>query len=133
MLVTTFILVVFAGTIAFGIVYNNARISLSMRSRDLASLRVLGFTRAEISAVLLGELAAYVLLAIPLGLVIGAWLAYGVVSTIDAESFRFPVVISARTYAFAVAVTLGAALVSALLVRRQLDRLDLVAVLKTRE
>jgi putative ABC transport system permease protein len=131
--VTTLILVLFAGTIAFGVVYNNARIALSTRSRDLASLRVLGFTRREISAVLLGELATYVFLAIPPGLAAGYGLAHLVASMADPESFRFPVVVSAKTYAFAVAVTVGAALVSALLVRRQLDRLDLVAVLKTRE
>jgi putative ABC transport system permease protein len=131
--VTTLVLVLFAGTIAVGIVYNNARIALSLRSRDLASLRVLGFTRAEISSVLLGELATYVLLAIPVGLAIGTWLAHLVGGMADPEAYRFPVTISGPTYAFAVVVTLGAALLSALLVRRKLDTLDLIGVLKTRE
>ena len=131
--VTTFILVLFAGIIAAGVVYNNARIALSMRSRDLASLRVLGFTRAEISSVLLGELAVDVLLALPLGLVLGTGLAHLVGKLVDPETYRLPVVISARTYAFSIAVTAGAALLSAMLVRRKLDKLDLIAVLKTRE
>ena len=131
--VTTFILVLFAGTIAAGVVYNNARIALSIRSRDLASLRVLGFTRGEISSVLLGELAIDVLLALPLGLAIGTGLAHLVGGMVDPETYRLPVTISGRTYAFSVAVTTGAALLSAMLVRRQLDRLDLIAVLKTRE
>jgi putative ABC transport system permease protein len=129
----TLILTLFAATIAIGVVYNNARVALSLRSRDLASLRVLGLTRAEISAVLLGELAVQVLLAIPIGLVLGTLMAEAVMSTADPERYRMPAIISSRTYAFATLVTVGAGLVSALLVRRKLDRLDLIGVLKTRE
>jgi putative ABC transport system permease protein len=133
MLVFTLIATLFAATIAIGVVYNNARVALSLRSRDLASLRVLGFTRAEISAILLGELALQVLLAIPLGLFIGTGMAEAMMSGVDPETYRFPVVISVHTYVFAAVVTLCAGLFSALLVRRKLDRLDLIGVLKTRE
>jgi putative ABC transport system permease protein len=133
MQVFTWIITIFASIIAVGVVYNNARVSLSMRSRDLASLRVLGFRRAEISAVLLGELAIQVLLGLPPGMYIGKWLAVAMMSGVDTEQYRFPVVISPQTYAYAAIITLGAALVSALLVRRKLDRLDLIGVLKTRE
>ncbi|MGF1467755.1 MAG: ABC transporter permease [Sandaracinaceae bacterium] len=129
----TVILTLFAATIAVGVVYNNARVSLSMRSRDLASLRVLGFTRAEISAVLLGELAVQVLIAIPIGLWIGTLLAEAILGAVDQERYRMQAAISSQTYAYAALVTLAAGLVSALLVRRKLDRLDLIAVLKTRE
>lgn len=129
----SFILTLFAATIAIGVVYNNARVALSMRSRDLASLRVLGFTRGEISAVLLGELAVQVLLAIPLGLLFGTWMAEGIMATADPERYRMQAVISSQTYAFATAVTLASGIVSALLVRRKLDHLDLIGVLKTRE
>lgn len=129
----TFVLTLFAVTIAIGVVYNNARVALSMRSRDLASLRVLGFTRAEISAVLLGELAVQVLLAIPIGLWLGGLMADAIMAGADPERYRMPVIISSQTYAFAAAVTMAAGLVSALLVRRKLDRLDLIGVLKTRE
>lgn len=134
-MMTTFtvILTLFAAVIAIGVVYNNARIALSMRERDLASLRVLGFTRAEISSILLGELAVQLVAAIPLGLVLGTILANAMMSIADAETYRFAVVISARTYIFATVVALGSGLVSALLVRRKLDRLDLIGVLKTRE
>jgi putative ABC transport system permease protein len=127
------IIVVFASVLSVGIVYNNARVALSQRGRDLASLRVLGFTRGEISAVLLGEMAIQVLIGVPVGIVIGRALAIAIASTVDPERFRFPVVVSAQTIAYATGVTLLAALASALLVRRRLDNLDLIAVLKTRE
>jgi len=133
MLVMSFILTLFAATIAVGVVYNNARVALSMRSRDLASLRVLGFRRGEISAVLLGELAIQVLLAIPIGLPIGAWMAQAMMKMSDPEQYRLPVDLSSMTYAYAAGVTIVAGAISALLVRRKLDKLDLIGVLKTRE
>lgn len=129
----TLILTLFGGVIAVGIVYNAARIALSMRARDLASLRVLGFTRREISAVLLGELATYVLLGLAPGMLLGRGLAWLMMSAVDQEIYRIPAIVGPSTYAFASLVTVGAAVVSALLVRRRLDRLDLVGVLKTRE
>ncbi|MFO0876168.1 MAG: FtsX-like permease family protein [Gemmataceae bacterium] len=126
--------VVFASIIAFGVVYNSARITLAERSRELATLRVMGFYRAEISLVLLGELAILTLAAIPLGLVIGRGLAALVITTAyDTELFRMPLVVSRWTYGFAATVTLTAALVSGLIVRELIDRLDLVAVLKSKE
>ncbi len=134
MIVTmSLIIALFAGTITVGVVYNNARVALSMRGRDLASLRVLGFTRAEISAVLIGEQLIQVLAALPVGLFLGRALVHFLASMTDPETYRLPVVLTSRSYAFAAAVTILAATVSALLVRRRLDRLDLVAVLKTRE
>ena len=133
MVVISLVLTLFAAIIAIGVVYNNARVALSMRSRDLASLRVLGFTRGEISRILLGELGLQVVVAIPLGWVFGYWLTALVMGTVHAEMYRFPVTISSRTYAIATLTVVAAGRVSALLVRRQLDRLDLVAVLKTRE
>jgi putative ABC transport system permease protein len=129
----TIITVAFAAAIACGVIYNNARVALSTRSRDLASLRVLGFTRREISAVLLGELAVQVIIAVPIGLWFGSRWTAAVMSTADPEMYRMPVEVTRFSYGFAVAVTAGAALISALLVRRMLDRLDLIEVLKTRE
>jgi putative ABC transport system permease protein len=125
--------VLFAAIIAVGVVYNAARVSLSERSRELASLRVLGFTRGEISAILLGELAVITILAIPLGLLIGYLLATFVVFAFETEMYRFPAIVSVRTQAFAAIVTLVSAILSGLIVRRSLDRLNLVEVLKTRE
>ena len=125
---------VFFGTvIAFGVVYNTARITLSERSRELATLRVIGFTRAEISRVLLGEIAVLTVAAIPLGLALGYGLAALTVEGLQTETQRFPLVVSRATYGFAVTVTLVGTLLSALVVRRRLDQLDLVAVLKARE
>lgn len=131
--VFTWIMTLFAAVIAVGVIYNNARVALSQRTRDLASLRVLGFTQREIAAILFGEQAVQVALAIPLGLLVGRWLAHLMMSEVDPEMYRLPVVISERTYLFATAVTLVSALVSALILRRKLTRLDLIAVLKTRE
>ncbi len=132
-LVFSVILTAFASVIAVGVVYNNARVALSMRSRELASLRVLGFTHREVATILVGELAIQVLLAIPPGLLIGTWLATAMMSLTDPETYRFPVTISARSYAFAVVVALAAGAVSALLVQRRLRALDLIGVLKTRD
>jgi putative ABC transport system permease protein len=127
-------IVVFASIIAFGVVYNSARIALSERSRELATLRVLGFTRAEISFILLGELAVLTLVAIPIGLVLGYGLAYLVIHfAYDTELFRIPLVVTRFTYGFAATITLITAVLSGLVVRRRLDHLDLVAVLKSRE
>jgi putative ABC transport system permease protein len=125
--------VIFASIIAIGVVYNNARISLSERSRELATLRVIGFTRGEISLILLGELAVLTLVGIPLGLGLGYLFAALSALSLDTEVYRIPLVVRPATYAFATTVVLVAALISGLIVRRKLDHLDLVAVLKMKE
>jgi putative ABC transport system permease protein len=125
--------VIFAGIIAFGVVYNAARISLSERSRELASLRVLGFTRREISAILLGELALLTAFSLPLGSAIGYGLSVLILESFTSEVFRIPLVVHANTVAWAWLVVLAASALSGLIVRTRLDELDLVAVLKTRE
>jgi hypothetical protein len=133
MLQMQFYNVIFACIIAFGVVYNTARIALSERGRELASLRVLGLTRGEISFILLGELAVLTLLALPLGIGMG-WLLVKIVCTfLDTEMYRIPFVIAPATYGFSVTVVVVAAMISGLVVRRRLDHLDLIAVLKTRE
>jgi putative ABC transport system permease protein len=133
MFLQIFLNVMFAGVIAFGVVYNSARVSLSERERELASLRVLGFTRAEISLILLGELAVLTLLALPVGAAIGFVLGQVIMTAFNNEVYRLSFVTSPPTIAWSFLVVIAAALVSGLLVRRRLDRLDLVAVLKTRE
>lgn len=132
-LVFSAILTVFASIIAVGVVYNHARIALAERAWELASLRVLGFTRGEVSAFLLGELALEIVLAIPLGLVAGYWLAAGIVQLIKTDEFFFPLIIRPPTYAYAAITVVAAGVASALIVRRRIDTLDLVGVLKTRE
>jgi putative ABC transport system permease protein len=127
------VLIGFASIIAVAVVYNAARIALSERGRDLASLRVLGFTRGEVSLMLLGEQALLTVIAIPLGFLIGHQICAALARQYQWELFRLPLVISGRTYAFALLVVSAAAVCSSILVRRRLDRLDLVEVLKTRE
>lgn len=122
-----------AAIIAFGVVYNFARISLSEQGRELASLRVLGFTKAEISWILLSELAILVLLAQPVGWLIGYGFAAAMAAGFESELYRVPLVVNREVFAYASLVVIGAALVSGLIVRRRIDRLDLIAVLKTRE
>jgi putative ABC transport system permease protein len=126
-------LLVFAGVIAVAVIYNGARIALSERGRELASLRVLGFSRPEVATLLFGEQAIVTFLGIPLGWLIGYLLSLGLVNSLQSESYRIPVVVNVRTYAWTAIVAAIAAIVSALLVRRRLNRLDLIAVLKTRE
>ena len=133
LLTFAFFITLFAGTIAFGVVYNSARITLSERSRELASLRVLGFTRGEISFILLGELAVLTFAAIPMGYLIGGVFCRYIAIALETDLFRFPFVIQPSTYSFAAAVVLASSLISSLSVRRKLDALDLVAVLKTNE
>jgi putative ABC transport system permease protein len=132
-LIMSTILTVFAGVIAVGVVYNNARIALAERSWELASLRVLGFTRAEVSTLLLGELALGIAVALPLGMFLGWALTHTLVELMRSDQFLFPVVIRPRTYAWAALCVVGAGVASALVVRRRIDRLDMVASLKTRE
>jgi putative ABC transport system permease protein len=126
-------MVMFACIIAFGVVYNSVRITLAERARELATLRVIGFTRVEVSRILLGELAVLTAVAIPGGLWLGYVLAKLDTLANDTELFRLPLCIEPSTYGFAVVVTLLAALISGLIVRRQIDRLDLVSVLKSKE
>jgi putative ABC transport system permease protein len=133
MLFFTFIATILASTIAFGVVYNSARISLSERSRELASLRVLGYTRGEISYILLGELGLLTLLALPFGFLFGRGLCIYIAKAVESDLFRIPVVIQASTYTLGAAVVLISASVSGLIVRHRLDHLDLVGVLKTKE
>ena len=130
---TAVILGFFASIITIGVVYNSARVVLAERSRELASLRVLGFTRGEVSGVLLGELWVQQLLAVPMGCVLGYQFAVAALSNVDTELYRFPVIIAPKTYVLGVTVMLVAGIVTGLIVRRKIDRLDMIAVLKTRD
>jgi putative ABC transport system permease protein len=127
------VLTVFAGVIAVGVVYNNARIALAERAWELASLRVLGFSRAEVSALLLGELGLVIAVALPLGMLLGWGLVNAITEALKSDQFYFPVVIRSRTYAWAALCVVAAGLASALVVRRRIDTLDMVAALKTRD
>jgi putative ABC transport system permease protein len=122
-----------ASAIGFGVVYNSARISLSERGRELASLRVLGFTRGEIAYILLGELALLTLAAIPVGFVVGVALVGILVVAFQSELYRLPLILTPENYAMGASVVVVSALLSGLLLWLRLGRLDLVAVLKTRE
>jgi putative ABC transport system permease protein len=133
MTIWTLIVVLFGAVIAIGVIYNNARIALSERGRDLATLRVLGYTRREISIILLGQLAIHTLLALPLGFVFGFGLATAMMSSVDPEQFRPLTIINPDTYAFASLVVIGSSLATALVIRRRLDTIDLVGALKARD
>jgi len=127
------ILTTFAAVIAVGVVYNNARIALAERAWELASLRVLGFTRAEVSGLLLGELGIAIAIALPLGMLLGWGLIQLITELLKSDQFFFPAVLRARTCAWAALCVAAAGAASALVVRRRIDRLDMVAALKTRD
>jgi putative ABC transport system permease protein len=132
-LIMSGVLTVFASVIAIGVVYNNARIALAERAWELASLRVLGFTRGEVTALLLGEMALVIAVAMPLGMLLGWGLVHLVAVLLKSDQFFFPVVIQPRTYALAALAVLAAALGSAAVVRRRIHGIDMVSALKTRE
>ena len=123
----------FASLLGFGVVYSSARIALSEGGRELATLRVLGFSRWEISYVLLGQLGLLIAIALPVGCALGWALVWLVTSAFETELYRIPLVIEITTYGKAIALILVASAISAAWMRRHLDRLDLIAVLKTRE
>lgn len=133
LLVYIYIFTGFACALGFGVAYNSTRIALSERGRELASLRVLGFTQGEIAYILLGEVALLVVVALPLGCLVGRGLTLIIARAFDTELFRMPSIINPSTYGLAVVFTLLATAVSAVLVRRRVERLDMIRVLKTRE
>lgn len=125
--------IVFAAIIAIGVVYNTARVSLDERCRELSTMRVIGFSRGEVSALLLGELAVLTLIAIPVGWIIGYSFCYSMVAGFETEQYRIPLAIKPSSFAKAALVVIVSAALSGLLVRRKLDDMDLVEVLKSRE
>jgi putative ABC transport system permease protein len=131
--VMTILLAIFASVIAVGMVFNNARIALAMRSRDLATLRILGFKRSEVATVLLGEQAIQLVLGVAFGLPLGYGLGAATLAAIPPELFRVPAVLTPTSLVQAAAVVLLSGVACALWVRRDADRLDLVSVLKARD
>jgi putative ABC transport system permease protein len=127
------IYMVFAIVVAFGVVYNNARISLAERARELATLRVIGFSRREVGAVLVTELVILALIAVPLGLMTGTGFAKAIIGSVNTETVRLPLVLTTANYAFAVMIVTIASTLSALVVLRKLSQLNLVGALKAPE
>jgi putative ABC transport system permease protein len=123
----------FSCMLAFGVTYNSTRVALSERARELATLRVLGVTRMEISYILLGEMALLTLLGLPIGCLTGYGISWLMTTQFETELYRVPLLIEDTTYGWSMLICLAATVVSAALVRRRLDRLDLISVLKTRE
>ncbi len=123
----------FACALGFGVTYNSTRIALSERGRELATLRVLGFTKGEISYILFGEVGLLIFAALPLGCFAGRELTRIMARAFDTELFRMPFVIDASTYGLAVVFAILATVASAALVRRRVEHLDMIRVLKTRE
>jgi putative ABC transport system permease protein len=129
----TFITTILGASISFGVVYNNMRIALSERNRELASLRVLGFERSEVAYILLGELALLTLAAIPIGLLVGYGLCAYMAFQFDTDLYRIPLVLGLKVYALAAMVVIISAVVSGIMIWRNLAHLDMVAVLKSKE
>jgi len=131
--ISTFVLTAFACVLSFAMIYNGARITLSERARELSSLRVLGMTKREIAVILLGEQAIFCIAAIPAGFLIGIVLSVLLAYALSSELYRMPLVFTAINFLFAFAVMVTVAIVTGLIVGRRLHKLDLIAVLKTRE
>ena len=133
LLIFTGIFTVFSMALAIGVTYNASRIALSENARELATLRLIGFTRFEVSYILFGQILLLTALALPLGCGVGYLITMGMISAFDTELYRMPAVIEASTYGYAILVAIAATLLSSLLVWKRLASLDLIAVLKTRE
>ncbi|MCZ2096597.1 MAG: ABC transporter permease [Anaerolineae bacterium] len=129
----TWIAVLMGALVNFGVVYNSARLALAERGRELASLRVLGFTQGEVAYILLGELALLVLISLPLSFAAGYGLSWLVAHSMQSDLYRVPVVLTPSGYAFAALITLFSAALSSLAVYWRIRRLDMIGVLKTRE
>ena len=127
------ILLVLAGSIAFAVVYNNTRITLAERTRELATLRVLGFTKGEVLWILIGEIILITVMAIPIGWVAGTLFALAVNSAIETDLFRIPFVLSREPFAFAAAGVIVSTVLAVLLMIRRVQRLDMVEALKSVE
>jgi putative ABC transport system permease protein len=123
----------FATVVAFGVVYNNARISLAERARELATLRVIGFSQREVGSVLVTELIILALVAVPIGLLLGTGFATGIISMVNTETVRLPLILTTRNYAIATLIVTVASTLSALIVLRNLKQLNLVSALKAPE
>jgi putative ABC transport system permease protein len=133
MLIFTGVFAFFSATLAFGVAYNSTRVSLSERARELATLRVLGQTRLEISYILLGEVALLAFMGLPIGCLVGTGIAWFMAESFETELYRVPLILKQSTFGMAVAIAVVSVAISAAIVRQRLDRLDLIAVLKTRE
>ena len=131
--VFTWIAVLMGGVVNFGVVYNSARIALAERGRELASLRVLGFTQGEVATILLGELALLVLVSIPFSFAAGYGLSWFLAQGMQSDLYRVPVVLPPSAFAFAALVTVVSAVLSSLAVYWRIRQLDMIGVLKTRE
>ncbi len=128
-----FIMGFMAFAITFGIIYNAARVAKDERTRDLASLRVMGFHQVETAFVLLGELAVVTLVALPLGVLMGNGLSYLIAAGFSTDLYQIPVVFAPKATGTAIAIVVGAALTSGWMVKRDIDRTDIISALKTRE
>ncbi len=128
-----YVMALIAAVITFGVIYNAARVAQAERARDLASLRVLGFTRGEVAFVLLGELAVVTLLALPIGATAGYFLNFAISEGFSTDLYQIPTTFNASSYGMAIVVVSLSAMVSGWLVKRDIDRSDLVSALKTRE
>ncbi len=122
--------IMFACFISFGIIYNTARITISERSRELASLRVLGLTRAEVAYILFGELTLITLFSLPIGILLGYGMSVGMVQSMNSELYRLPVYLKNSTYGYSVLIILLSAMISFYVVWRQVDSIDLVSAQK---
>lgn len=131
--ISTFYMVLFAVIIAFGVVYNSARIALSERATELASLRILGLTNMEITVILLGEQLILTLLAVPVGAVIGGLVVLWLPTAFASELMRFPAMLTMRNFGLGTLTITSVTLLTGLLLRRRLRKLDLISVLKSRE
>ena len=127
------ILIVAAALLAFIVLYNLTNINIEERIREIASLKVLGFTRHEVDAYVFREIALLAVFGAFFGLVLGTYLEGFVVQTAEIDLVMFGRAIHAPSYWFAFGLTLVFSLLVYVAMRPKLKNIDMVESLKSVE
>ena len=127
------ILIVAAALLAFIVLYNLTNINIEERVREIASLKVLGFTRHEVDAYVFREIALLAIFGAFFGLVLGTYLEGFVVQTAEIDLVMFGRAIHAPSYWFAFGLTLVFSLLVYVAMRPKLKNIDMVESLKSVE
>ena len=127
------VLVVAAAALAFIVLYNLTNINITERQREIATLKVLGFTPREVSAYIYRETMLLSVIGCAVGLVLGVFMEGFVVVTAEVDQVMFGRTIHAASFVIAFLLTMLFTVLVMLAMRRKLARVDMVESLKSNE
>ncbi len=117
----------------FAIIYNTTTISIMERKRELASLRIMGFTNKKVSELIFNENTAVSVMGLIVGMPLGRFMGVQMLNYVPEDMMSLPLVIFPKTYVLA-AVTVALFVILAQMANmRRISRMDLVEVMKSRE